>query len=371
MKSSSFAPLAIAGLFSAIGLNPSHADLPFRKGEMKEVPASEELQRQDAEAKALLDKAISAKNDGKLDKAQGILKDAIADYPLTSTVAVARFELGRLYEAEGKPEKAFDAYQEFIEKHRESDLFGEAIKRQFELASLAMNGKTGSLFGLLPSKSPTSRVIEMFEKVASNAPRSSFAPQAVFNVGILQKEAGKDAEAITAFQKLQDNYPADPKTKEAALEIIAIKEGRETNDDSEVLKTQLEMEKFIADFSADPRANELQQKVGKLEELDADKKFDIARYYERKGNLKAAAIYYQEISEGTPRYADAQKRLGELKAMDPNLVAPPSAPKSRVIAQENVIDRPDYNGPPAPKLQAPAKPQMRASAEDVLPIPPQ
>jgi outer membrane protein assembly factor BamD (BamD/ComL family) len=371
MKSSPLAPLALAGLCSVLGLLPSSAELPFRKGEMKEVPASEELQRQDAEAKALLDKAISMKNDGKLEKAEDLLKDAIDRYPLTSTAAVARFELGRVYEAEGKPEKAFDAYQEFIEKHRESDLFGEAIRRQFELASFAMNGKTGALFGFIPAKSPTSKVIEMFDKVAANAPRSSFAPQAIFNVGILQKEAGKDAEAIAAFQKLQDNYPTDPKTKEAALEIIAIQEGRETNDDSQVLKTQLEMEKFIADFASDPRAGELQEKVGKLGQMDADKKFEIARYYERKGNLKAAAIYYQEIPEGTGRYADAQKRLGELKAQDPNLIAPPSAPRSRVIAQENVVDRPDYNGPPAPRLQAPAKPEMRASADDVLPIPAQ
>ncbi|RFC43828.1 MAG: Tetratricopeptide (TPR) repeat [Verrucomicrobia bacterium] len=370
MKSLSL--LAIAGLCSLIALSPARAERRlFGKGEMKEVPASEELQRQDGEAKVLLDKAIAAKNGGKLEKAEDLLKDVAELYPLTSSTGVARFELGRVYEEQEKPIKAFDAYQAFIENHRESDLYGEAIRRQFELASFAMNGKADSLFGLIPAKSQSTKVIEMFEKVAANAPRSSFAPQAIFNVGLLQREAEKDAEAIAAFQKLQDNYPADPKTKEAALQIIGIREGRKTNDDSQVLKTQLEMEKFIADFGTDPRASELQEKVGQLEHMDADKKFGIARYYERKGNLKAAAIYYQEIGEGTSRYPDAQKRLAELKAIDPNLIAPPSAPRSRVIAQENVVDRPDYNGPPAPKLEAPAKPQMRASAEDVLPIPAQ
>jgi len=184
----------------------------------------------------------------------------------------------------------------------------------------------------------------MFQKVATNAPRSSYAPLALFNIGVLQKEGGKDAEAIAAFQKLQNDYPADPKTKEATLEIIAIQEGRETNDDSQRLKTQLEMEKFMADFGSDPRSNELQQKVGKMEELDSTKKFDIARYYERKDNLKAAAIYYQEVAPGTPRYEEALERLAELKAKDPKSVAAPSAPRSRVIAQENVVDRPDATG---------------------------
>ncbi|MBU6301255.1 MAG: tetratricopeptide repeat protein [Verrucomicrobia bacterium] len=365
-------PFALAGLCLVLGLLPSRADRRFfGKGEMKEVPASDELQRQDGEAKALLEKALAAKGQGKLEKAEDLLKDVAELYPLTPSTSVARFELGRVYEDQEKAVKAFDAYQAFIENHRESDLYGEAIRRQFELATFAMNGKSGTILGLIPAKSQSSKVIEMFEKVAANAPRSNFAPQAIFNVGLLQKEAEKDAEAIAAFQKLQDNYPADPKTKEAALEIIAIREGRETNDDSQVLKTQLEMEKFIADFGTDPRAGQLQEKVGKLEHMDADKKFGIARYYERKGNLKAAAIYYQEIGPETARYPDAQKRLAELKAIDPNLIAPPSAPRSRVIAQENVVDRPDYNGPPAPKLEAPPKPQMRASAEDVLPIPAQ
>lgn len=370
MKSSPLLSLAMAGLVSIAALHPAAAGRPFfGKGDMKEVPATEELQRQETEAKALFDGAIAAKNEGKLSKAEDLLRDAIERYPLTSTASVAQFELGKVHEEDGKPLKAFDAYQLFIENHRESDLFGEAIKRQFELASFAMNGKAGSLFGLIPAKSQSTRVVEMFQKVATNAPRSDYAPQALFNVGVLEKEAGREPEAIAAFQKLQDNYPFDPKTKEAALEIIAIQEGNKTNDDSQRLKAQLEMEKFLADFGDDPRSAELQAKVGKIEEMDATKQFTIAQYYERKGNLKAAAIYYREVGQSSPRYADAQKRLEELKAIDPNIVAPPSAPRSRVVAPENVVDKPDYNGPPAPKLQAPAKPQMRASAEDVLPIP--
>jgi outer membrane protein assembly factor BamD (BamD/ComL family) len=344
--------------------------LPFlNKDDKKEIPASEELDKQESEARALFEKAIALKNEGKPDKAENLLKDAIDRYPLTPTSATAQFELGRIHEAMGKPLKAFDDYQKFIEEHRQSDLFGEAVQRQFELASLAMNGKAGSIFGLIPAKSQSSRVIEMFDKIAANAPRSSYAPQAIFNVGMLQKEAGKDAEAVAAFRKLQDNYPNDPKTKEAALQIIAIGQAHQTNDDSQIVKTQLEMEKFLYDFSSDPRSSEIEAKVGEIENMNAEKKFNIARYYERKGNLKAAAIYYQDVKSGTAQYADAQKRLAELKAKDPNLVAPPSAPRTRVVAQENVVDRPDYNGPPAPKLESPAKPKMRASAEDVIPIP--
>jgi len=370
MKSFAPLPLLFTGIFLFAGPARTTAALPFfGKDEMKEVPASEELQRQEQESQALFQKALAEKEAGKLDKAEDILEDAIERFPLAPSAATAQFELGRVLEAAEKPLKAFDAYQKFIETYRDSDLYGEAVKRQFELATFAMNGKTGSVLGLIPTKSNTTRVVEMFEKIAANAPRSTYAPQALFNIGMLQKDADKEAEAIAAFQKLQDNYPSDPKTKEATVEIIAIREGRTTNDDSQILKNQLEMEKFITDFSNDPRSGEMQAKVAGIESQDAEKKLHLARYYERKGNLRAAAIYYQDIKEGTGAYESAQKRLAELKAQDPNLVAAPSAPRSRVVAQENVVDRPDYNGPPSPKLESPAQPKMRASAEDVIPIP--
>ncbi|MEQ1842761.1 MAG: tetratricopeptide repeat protein, partial [Verrucomicrobiales bacterium] len=288
MKSSHPLPFLLAGILAVSGPGRAAAGLPFfGKDKMKEVPASEELVRQDTDAKALLEKAVAAKTENKLGTAEDILETLIEKYPLTASAATAPFELGRVHEADAKPEKAFDDYQKFIEEHRESDLFGEAVRRQFELATLAMNGKTSSFFGVIPAKAQGSKVIEYFGKVAANAPHSTYAPLALFNVGVLQKEAGKQPEAITAFERLVNDYPGDPKSKEAALEIIAIREGRETNDDSQIQQAQLEMEKFITDFSNDPRSGELQAKVGKLEDREAEKKFTIARYYERKGNLKA------------------------------------------------------------------------------------
>ncbi len=141
------------------------------------------------------------------------------------------------------------------------------------------------------------------------------------------------------------------------------------NYDSQIDRTKFEMEQFIYDYGDDPVAQGIRAEVGKLEERDAEKKFNIARYYERKGNIRAAAIYYQEVRLGTARYDDAQGRLQEIAAQDPNILQTPRAPKRRVEAQSNIASNPDFNGPPRPNLKSAAKPQMRASAEDVLPIP--
>ncbi len=369
MKTQSFPSALAVALLAVAPAGSASAVLPFlKKGDLKEVPASEELTRQDNDARAMLDEAMAAKAGGKPDKAEDALKTVIERYPLTKTAATAQFEMGKLREEQGKPLKAFEEYQKFIDNHRESELYGEVVRRQFELATLAMNGKVSNFFGMLPSKAQPSRVIELYTQVAQNAPRSTYAPMSIFNIGLLEKEAGKDEAAIAAFQRILDDYADDPKAKEAALEVIAIREGRRTRDDSQIRQRQLEMEKFLSDYASDPRSQDMRQKVTALEESDASKKFDTAKFYERKGNLRAAAIYYQGIPPGTTRHADAQKRLGELRAMDPNLVLAPSAPRSRVVAEERTVDRPDYNGPPPPRLESPSKPQMRTSAEDVLPI---
>jgi len=94
-------PLLVAGVFVATALVQVEAALPFfGKDEAKEVPPSEELQRQNDEAKALLDKALAAKGEGHPDKAEDYLKDVTERYPLSSVSATAQFELGRILEEE-------------------------------------------------------------------------------------------------------------------------------------------------------------------------------------------------------------------------------------------------------------------------------
>jgi outer membrane protein assembly factor BamD (BamD/ComL family) len=355
---------------ACLGSLPVSAEIPLiGRDKMKEVPASEELAAQEAEAQKRLQEAVTAKNAGRHEKAEGELEAIVERFPLTKTAATAQFELGMVREAQGKPLKAFDEYQKLIETYRDSELFGEALRRQYELASLAMNGKASTFFGVMPAKAQPSRVVELFDKVAANAPRSAYAPLSLYSIGVLERDAGRRAEAIASFQKILDEYPDDPKAKDAALEIIAIREGRRTRDDSQFRQRQLEMEKFRTDYANDPRSQDLGAKVAELEERDSAKKFETGQYYERKGNPKAAAIYYLDVREGTSSYAGAQARLAAIKAADPNVLLEPSAPRTRVVAQENAVARPDYNGPPPPKLEAPSKPAMRASAEEVVPIP--
>lgn len=339
---------------------------------MEEVPGSEELAKQEAAATKAYENAQKAQTSGRLGKAQDGYEEIVEEFPLTSVAPKAQFEIGAIYEEEGREDRAFEAYQSLINRYTGSDLFGEAVRRQFEITNRSMNTKTTRVIGLIPSKAQPSRVIEMFRQIADNAPYSKYAPLAIYQIGVINRKTGKEPEAILAFEEVVESYPDDPKAKEASLQIIEVRGDRDTRDGRQLERYQDEVAVFIENNEEDPRSEELRAELGKLQDRDAEKKFNIGRYYEKKGNLRAAAIYYQDVLSGTPVYSAAQERLKALSAQDPNVVLPPRATKQKVVAPNNVKDRPDYYGPPPPKppkLEAAPRPQMRVPEDDVLPIP--
>jgi len=348
---------------------PSHAVLGLFENDPKEAPNSAEMTEQEAKASKLFEDGRAAQEKNKLSTARDLYEDVVYKYPLTNAAANSQFEIGRVREKEGDPIKAFEAYQLFVDKYKQSDLFAEAIQRQFELATLAMNGKTGSFFLVLPAKTQTSKVVEMFEKVAANAPRSKYAPLALYNVGLLETKAGKPENAIVAYERVAEDYKGDPKAAEARKRMIEIYESRETRNDAVTDKMREQIEELDRLYSDDPEIAEYRVKSGQLQERDAEKSFNIGRYYEKKGNLRAAAIYYMDVPAGSARHGDAAARLAALQSQDPNLVLPLQGVKRKVEAPVNVLSNPNYVGPARPNLQSEAKPQMRTSEVDVLPIP--
>lgn len=340
----------------------------FEDDKPTEAPSETELAQQEEAAQSMLAQGKKYLADGKNGKAKDVFEKVSEKYPLTSAASSCQFELARLLEEDNDYLKSFEAYQKFIEQHKQSELYGEAVQRQFEIATNSMTGKTGSFLGMKAKVQP-SRIIELYEQIAVNAPYSRFAPLSLYNIGLLERDAGHDEESIVAFQRVSDKYPDSPLAVEARKRVFEIRKSNPTRDDDRFLTMQEELEDIIRLHPEDPEVDNFKEEIGKMDEREAEKKFNIGRYYEKKGNPRAAAIYYQDVRAGTARYEDAQARLNELAELDPNLVLPPRAPKQKVAATSNVIARDDYNGPPAPALEEPAKPQMRVSEEEVLPLP--
>jgi len=348
---------------------PARAVLGLFEKEDKAPPSPEEVAQNEKEAREMLARAQRFSEENRPGKARDLYKDIVEKYPLTESAAVSQFAIGESLEAEGDLLDAFNAYQVFVANYIHEEKFAEAIKRQFEITMQAKEEKASRIFGVFKAKTQPSRVVEMFRKIANSAPYSEYAPKAIYHLALTEHDAGHQDEALSALQEILDKYPKNPIAKDASLKMIDIRESLKTRDDSHIERTQIEMEKFLYDYGDDPRAKELREKVVQLDEREAKKNLKIARYYQKKGSLRAAAIYYQTIPSGSAVYDEAQAGLEELADIDPNLVRSPSAPKKRVVAPNQVTDKPDYVGPPPPRLNQPRKPKMRVSEEELQPIP--
>ncbi|MEO0446139.1 MAG: outer membrane protein assembly factor BamD [Verrucomicrobiota bacterium] len=357
--------LCVVGVsFSSVQSAQGVLGLLDRKGK-KDI--SEGLSQQEIEARELSERGDSLYQEQKYGKSRDVYEKVVQSYPMTNAAAHSQFQLGQSYENEGELLEAFNAYQIYIDKYNQGEQFTEALGRQFDIAMRSTSGRTAKLFRVVPVKTQASRQVEMFQNIATSAPYSSFAPKALYQVGIIEYEADHVPQALRALQDVIDNYPSDPMAKEASVKMIEIRSSQKTRDDSQIERTQIEMERFLYDFGDDPRASGIREQVTEINNRNAEKDFKIGSYYEKQKRYRAAAIYYQQIQKGSSHYEKAQDRLTALAQIDPNLIQSPAAPKKRVLSDVAVTTKPDYVGPPAPKTAA--RPKMRVSEEEFKPIP--
>lgn len=370
-----------AVVFAALVTSPAEGQAFWKKlfgRDLERAPNATEIRGQEQQATALMQEADAAAAAGRNGKAIDLYEKIVKRFPLTETAGNAQFQAAALYEAEGKISSAFDAYQSFIETYKQSPRFPDALQRQFDIASSAKDGAKVRWLGI-KRRIETSRVVEMFETVIANAPRSSIAPRAQFLIGEAYAQDGNYAGAVRAYQRVVDEYPEAKEASDAQFAIGQISfdevEGG-TEDAGSIVAAREAMEDFLL---VNPEAADLGEASEMLEQLDetsAAKSFSIGRFYEKQGNLKAAAIYYGDVLQvpGSTHYEDARARLADISAEDPEAVQKATdvelATNELVVpAEADVKNRADYLGPPAPPIRNLRKPRMRASSDaPVIPI---
>ena len=338
-------------------------------------PDTSEFGSQETAAKAMLKNANGRERDRKYEASRRIHESIVETYPLTNVAAQSQFKIGELYELQREDSDAFDAYNDFISKYKESSLFSTAVERQYEIAQRGSQGKTESFLGIDYKMQP-SRLIEMYTAISKNAPYSKYAPLSQYTIGDIHAEQDKIAEAITAYQQVVSDYPNDKKAAEAQFrigELLTDASKKGNNDQAHLRQTRQAYEEFLIQFPEDEMATVAIEQLSEIEAREITKTFEIAQFYENSGKLKAAAIYYGDVLKhpSAKEYEEAKARMdilgeqGDLVIgnldLTPEIVAVP--------AEFDVKSRADYLGPPAPKLASIAnRRSMRNSMEDLEPV---
>jgi outer membrane protein assembly factor BamD len=384
---------SLALAVAAPTLPTAHAELIYRAGEGW-VAGGADAGEAEKSASAQLRKAEAYEKDGDTARALSAYRTLLRQFPDSGAGPHAQFKIAQLQESLGEPERAYDAYGKYLKSYPRGEDFDKAVEAQFTIAKQFLGGARRKVFGI-KTFSSMERAQQMFEEILKNAPYSKFAPLAQFNAGLALEKQGKEPEAVTAYQQTVEKYPADAVAGDAQYQIgyLYLQEIRNgSNDRGAREKARDAFEDFIMRFPQSEKVAQAREHLQTLEGKDLKQTLGVAQYYQRTGNPKAAALYYQELVKAAPQSAEAavaQKALGQLKATfgEEKLRTVPRRAETGAKVEERrkmqteieTTSRPDFVGPPAPPAPAsteetPEKLQLRTPdasgpSEPALPVP--
>jgi len=298
--------LTMAAMFTSCG---NDSDLIALAGENRAASG---------EAEALYQKAKLAEQSGKTKKAAKLYEEVADDFPTARSSAQARYRQAELLEELGETTDAFDAYQKFLTRYRGSGLYSEAFKRQVEIAHGAADGEVKSSFLGLKRKLSPSKIVKMLEQVRDNAPRSQASAKAQFTIAELYESQEKPREAITAYRKLVRDQPGSSYAPEALFQIgiILTKEADSGNRNQATLELADEaFSDYILQYPQHSKNEEARRMMKSLKKRSLDRSLGIAKFYDRTGELESAKVYYRDVVKRTKSGASHDKAKARLKEL--------------------------------------------------------
>jgi len=320
-------------------------------------------------------------------EAQGDYKRAGASYrlvlrrfPRSDIAPTAQFRSGQMLEKEGKLQRAFYEYQGLVEKYPRSPDFEAALQAEYNIGKAYLDGKRVDVYGV-PTLPSMAKAQEMFHKIVTNAPYSKIAPLAQYGIGQALEKTGAIASTVTAYQQVVDRYPNSDIAPNAMYQIgyVYFQASRTTGyDQTAAIRAQEAFEDFLLRYPNSEKVAQAQDNLKTLQGRKTENSYNIAKFYDKQRNYKAAYVYYNEVVQQQPDSPEAQRakqrmdqirtKVGEnaLKIGGTGLQV--AGTGGKLQAQTDTASRPDFVGPPPPPTPTPT-PAPLPKAEPTAPAP--
>ncbi len=293
-------------------------------------------------------------------------------FGLSGLAPKAQRKIGILLEKNGDLDEAFKAYSAYLEKYPRGDDFDGVVDAMFKIAKLFLDGqKSKKLLGISVGGS-IERAEQMFAEILKRAPYSRLASVAQFNVGLANERQGKYPEAIAAYQAVVSKYPSDAIAADAQYQIgyVLLAQHRDgSNDRASAQKAREAFDDFVSRYPNSEKIPQARENMATLEGGTTKGSLEIAKFYEKSKNYKAAVIYYNDVIKRQPDSPEsglAKARIEELKQKfgEDSLRAGPekaetgakAAARRKLQARVDTVSRPDYVGPPVKVATARVEP---------------
>jgi outer membrane protein assembly factor BamD len=349
----------------------SPAPVVFRPGEKVKyrTPGEEEII---GNANELFSQAEAAAQNGDSKRAIKIYKRLVKRYPRSNVAPEATFRAAKLTEQEGDLLKAAAIYRGLMETYPQTPHFQEAIESQFRIGEIYLNGKKKKILGV-PLVSTMDDAVEMFAAIVRSAPYGRYTARAQFDIGRAREKEGSNDLAIEAYQSVVEKFPNDPLAVDAQYQIgyvwLAAARGG-TYDPDAADRARTAFQDFLFRYPKSEKAAQARENLALLDHRVIKGSLEIAKYYDKAKNYRAAVLYYNEVirqQPGSPESAIAKTRIEQLRSK----VGDAALQSAAEIAERRAKNNPKKTvAKSSSEAPAPIPPEMRGNPSDLAPLPP-
>lgn len=216
------------------------------------------------------------------------------------------FLRGEIKMAMGKWLEAAKEFQKLISTYPGSTLYGEAVKKQFEIGDKLYEKGTQQkrkFFSIFKGK-PLKQAIEVYGMVVSNQPFMPGSAEAQYKIGLCHHARKEYLEASFEYKRVIENYPQSEWVDDARYSLAKCYCDGSLHPIYDQSRSELAVEAiddFIRAYPTDSRVEELKELRQTMRNKIAEQKYYIATFYERRREFQSARIYYQVVAT---QYAD-------------------------------------------------------------------
>ncbi|MEM7785815.1 MAG: tetratricopeptide repeat protein [Planctomycetota bacterium] len=199
------------------------------------------------------------------------------------------------------------AYEKLIGRYSGSKYLDQAENRRYAIAVywLKLDEQVSTINLVDPKRpkgDPAAEARRILHRIRIDDPTGKLADDATLTLGQAFMSAKRYYEAADAFEDLRRNYPGSKHVFDAhMLELearIAGYQGKEY-DDTPLRKADKLMQQIVRQFPGKSREQMeyLEEIGGRIRGLLAERDYEMGRYFESRGENRAAKFYYEKVAK--------------------------------------------------------------------------
>ncbi len=225
-------------------------------------------------------------------------------------------------------DQAHKVLQAFLGEFSGMSLTAEALRLEFVIAEAYLSGAKRTVWGIF-RVSGEDTAFQILDEISADHPDSPFGELAIKTKADHLFKTGDHAVAELEYARLLKNYPRSRyhqfslgRSAESALASF----GGVEYDEAALIEAQERYKDYRQQYRAAADRDGVGLILDSIREMQAEKDFSIAEYYERTDHVGSAIFYYQGVRKGFPDTIAASKassRLELLGVLEPVATAEP------------------------------------------------